>query len=82
MARIGSALLALAVVGAVGPATATLPTASAADSGPAATGAFGPLFQDPAGHTCVAQDPAPKCKPAAMAVAQLPDGRLLYWDGL
>ncbi|MDQ1687777.1 MAG: hypothetical protein QOK42_752 [Frankiaceae bacterium] len=80
MARTPSALVALALLAAVGPATAALTPASA-DSA-AATGAFGPLFQDPAGHTCVAQDPAPKCKPAAMAVAQLPDGRVLYWDGL
>jgi hypothetical protein len=82
MARARSALLAVALLAGVGPATATLTPAVAADTGPAATGAFTGLFQDPAGHTCTAQDSAPKCKPAAMAVAQLPDGRLLYWDGL
>lgn len=82
MSRPRTALLTVALLGLLGSATTTAGVASAADTGPAAIGAFGPLFQEPSGHVCAAQDPAPKCKPAAMAVAQLPDGRLLYWDGL
>lgn len=82
MGRTRSALLAVVVLATGAALSSSLHPAAAADAGPAATGAFGPIFQDPAGHTCVAQDPAPKCKPAAMAVAQLPDGRVLYWDGL
>ena len=82
MSRPRAALLTLALLGLLAAAAVPSGVATAADTGPAATGAFGPIFQEPTGHVCVAQDPAPKCKPAAMAVAQLPDGRLLYWDGL
>ncbi|HEY2673277.1 MAG TPA: hypothetical protein VGJ07_23305, partial [Rugosimonospora sp.] len=56
------------------------------DSGrgePATVGSFGPLFQEPTGIECTsAQDPAPRCKPAAIAMAELPDGRQLYWNSL
>ena len=59
--------------------------AGAADVGgdPARIGAFAAPIEEPNGHTCAkAQDPAPKCKPAAVSVAVLPTGDVLYWDGL
>jgi hypothetical protein len=57
--------------------------ASAAPGNPAVVGSFGPVFSEPTGHECRnAKDPAAKCKPAAMAVAQLPNGKVVYWDGL
>ncbi len=50
---------------------------------PAVAGAFAAPIMEPAGHYCEkAQDPAPKCKPAAVSVAVLPTGDVLYWDGL
>ncbi|HZQ80276.1 MAG TPA: hypothetical protein VFE55_23325 [Acidimicrobiia bacterium] len=50
---------------------------------PAVVGAFAAPFEEPTGHACdKAQDPAPKCKPAAVALAVLPTGTALYWDGL
>jgi hypothetical protein len=57
--------------------------AGAAESDPSAVGAFAAPIVEPDGHWCEkAQDPAPKCKPAAVAVAVLPTGGVLYWDGL
>ncbi|MCA1844665.1 MAG: galactose oxidase, partial [Actinobacteria bacterium] len=62
-------------------------TVSAQPSGPGGDpseiGAFAAPIVEPGGHWCEkAQDPAPKCKPAAVSVAVLPDGRIVYWDGL
>src|SRR5437870_5472519 len=58
--------------------------ARAAEGGdPASIGAFGAPFEEPTGHTCAKpQDPAPKCKPAAVALAVLPTSAAFYWDGL
>jgi hypothetical protein len=58
--------------------------AGAAETGdPAQVGAFAAPIEEPTGHTCdKAQDPAPKCKPAAVALAVLPTGSAFYWDGL
>jgi len=58
--------------------------AGAAEGGdPASIGAFAAAFQEPGGHYCEKpQDPSPKCKPTAVAVAVLPTGAVLYWDGL
>src|SRR5437764_9218162 len=57
--------------------------AGAAAADPSAVGAFAAPIVEPDGHWCEkAQDPAPKCKPAAVSVAVLPDGRVLYFDGL
>jgi len=58
--------------------------ARAAEGGdPARIGAFGAPFEEPTGHTCAKpQDPAPKCKPAAVALAVLPTSAAFYWDGL
>ena len=54
-----------------------------AGADPSAVGAFAAPIMEPDGHYCErAQDPAPKCKPAAVAVAVLPTGGVLYWDGL
>jgi hypothetical protein len=50
---------------------------------PAVAGSFGPVFQQPEGVECrSAQDPAPRCKPAAMALSSLPNGKQFYWNGL
>jgi galactose oxidase-like protein len=49
----------------------------------AVIGAFGAPIMEPDGHYCEKpQDPAPKCKPTAVALAVLPTGDALYWDGL
>ena len=80
------AMATLGAAGLIGPA--------AAGSLAAKEGSFGPLFEEPgsvAGDiSCGARGvnftnspPAPKnCKPAAMAIAVLSDGRMMYWDGL
>ena len=50
---------------------------------PAVIGAFGVPIMEPEGHYCEKpQDPAPKCKPTAVALAVLPTGDAFYWDGL
>src|SRR5437588_10054320 len=58
--------------------------AGAAETGdPARVGAFAAPIEEPTGHSCdKPQDPAPKCKPAAVALAVLPTGSAFYWDGL
>ncbi|MDQ1488729.1 MAG: hypothetical protein QOJ23_1243, partial [Actinomycetota bacterium] len=58
--------------------------AGATETGdPAQVGAFAAPIEEPTGHNCEkAQDPAPKCKPAAVALAVLPTGSAFYWDGL
>lgn len=46
-------------------------------------GAFGPLIQEPTGVECTsAQDPAPRCKPGAVTMASLVNGKQLYWNSL
>lgn len=85
MRKVAVALVSLALSGAVVPVGATLIAAPAAadSSDPTVVGAFGAPFEQPEGHNCEnAQDPSPQCKPAAMAVAALSNGKLLYWDGL
>lgn len=50
---------------------------------PAAVGRFGAPFEQPDGINCLrAKTPAPECKPAAMAMANLPNDKVLYYDGL
>ncbi|MFC5729371.1 MULTISPECIES: galactose oxidase-like domain-containing protein [Nocardioides] len=58
--------------------------AAAETSYPEEVGAFGALFADPSGHECLeAQDSSgERCKPTAVSVAVLPNGRILYWDGI
>jgi hypothetical protein len=52
---------------------------------PASIGQFGQPFQEP-GPKCqkkrIHGQEAKVCKPAAVSVVVLPDGRILYWDGL
>lgn len=57
--------------------------ASPAGPDPAVVGQMGPLFEEPTGKNCrQARDPSPQCKPAAMSLVNLPNGKVLYWDGL
>src|SRR5256885_9583958 len=74
--------MAAAVAVAAGPFI--LRVAGAAEGSDAARiGAFAAPIEEPGGHSCAkAQDPAPKCKPAAVSMAVLPTGGVLYWDGL
>ncbi len=81
-------LLLLAALAVPGPAFA--PPARA-DTPPAAqVGRFGPPFAEPGpscpheaeGSTGPATAQPPDCKPAAVSVVILPNGRVLYWDGL
>lgn len=60
------------------------PTAAAQTSYPGDVGTFGPVFADPAGHECVdAQDTSSKrCKPSAVTTAVMPNGKIVYFDGL
>ncbi|HVA61771.1 MAG TPA: galactose oxidase-like domain-containing protein [Mycobacteriales bacterium] len=82
MRKSGLFALVLAVAGLSG---AAVPAVAAAPEA-ASTGSFGPLFEEPSSLAgdidCTARDGAPNCKPAAMAVAVLPNGSELYWDGL
>ncbi|HVF06306.1 MAG TPA: galactose oxidase early set domain-containing protein [Frankiaceae bacterium] len=75
--RRSSGILALAVTAAALPFTAP---ARAAD--PSVVGAFGAPFEEP-GPKCV-EDAKGRtiCKPAAVSQVALPDGTVLYWDGL
>ena len=83
--RIGAlaALAALAVFPASAPKAVTLP--GVPTPGPAVVGAFGRPFVEP-GPNCHTErlhgQEAKVCKPAAVSVVVLPDGRILYWDGL
>jgi len=45
-------------------------------------GAFSSLLESPVGTECTSADQHARCKPTANAVAQLPDGRQIYWSGL
>src|SRR5437763_10460024 len=75
--------MAAAVAIAGGPFIVRVARAADAGGAPARIGAFAAPIEEPNGHTCAkAQDPAPKCKPAAVSVAVLPTGDVLYWDGL
>ncbi|MGH8571397.1 MAG: galactose oxidase, partial [Gammaproteobacteria bacterium] len=58
-------------------------SAAAQEADPAVGGSFGPLFQEPTGIECTsAQDPAPRCKPGAVTLANLVNGKQLYWNSL
>jgi hypothetical protein len=49
----------------------------------AQTGIFSAVFQNPQGNNCErAFNPQPRCNPTANAIAELADGRDLYWSGL
>src|SRR5437763_813950 len=75
--------MAAAVAIAGGPFIVRVARAADAGGAPARIGAFAAPIEEPNGHTCAkAQDPAPKCKPAAVSMAVLPTGDVLYWDGL
>ncbi len=72
--------MAAAVAVAAGPFIVRV--AGAAEGSDAARiGAFAAPIEEPGGHSCAkAQDPAPKCKPAAVSMAVLPTGDVLYAD--
>ncbi|MGH3915613.1 MAG: galactose oxidase-like domain-containing protein [Pseudonocardiaceae bacterium] len=58
-------------------------SAVAQPADPTVVGSFGLLFQEPTGIECTtAQDPAPRCKPGAVTVANLADGKQVYWNSL
>ncbi|MHB8342455.1 MAG: galactose oxidase-like domain-containing protein, partial [Mycobacteriales bacterium] len=77
---------------AIHPGTDPLPLLATQQGAAASQGAFGSLFEEPnsfAGDIdCTARGFNPtgtaptNCKPAAMALAVLPNGQELYWDGL
>jgi hypothetical protein len=70
--------LALALAAAAVPAA---PAAQAADD-PSRLGVFGTPFEE-AGPKCVKDaEGRSVCKPAAVSTVALPDGTVLYWDGL
>jgi hypothetical protein len=49
----------------------------------AQTGLFSGVFENPKGINCErAFNPQPRCNPTANAIAELADGRDLYWSGL
>lgn len=58
--------------------------ASARTSYPADIGSFSTVFVEPKGHECVdALDTSSKrCKPSAVTTAVMPNGKVVYWDGL
>jgi hypothetical protein len=77
------ALIVLATLAAAG-SNGVTPT-GAATPDPAVVGAFGRPFAEPGPkcHTKQLHGRKTKiCKPAAVSVVVLPDGRILYWDGL
>ena len=90
MRRPTSTMLALALTGGALPlgasALGSTATATAADPGrpgPSVVGRYGKPFEQPKGINCLkAKTEAPKCKPAAMAMAALPNQSVLYYDGL
>ena len=60
-----------------------LPASAQEDGDPATVGSFGPVFQEPTGIECTeAQQDVERCKPAAMAIAHLANGKQLYYNGL
>lgn len=80
--RRSSAIAAVALVTA-GSLPLVVP-AFAETSYPEDIGAFGTVFADPSGHECAdAHDTSEeRCKPAAVSLAVLPNGKILYWDGI
>jgi hypothetical protein len=49
----------------------------------AETGLFSAVFQNPKGNNCERSfNPQPRCNPTANAIAEMADGRDLYWSGL
>jgi hypothetical protein len=71
--------LALLLAASAAPALLT-PSAQAAD--PSVTGAFGAPFEE-AGPKCAKDAKGHTiCKPAGVSAVALPDGTVLYWDGL
>ncbi len=92
MRRPTSTMLALVLAGSALPlgatalsssATATATAADPARPRPSVMGRFGRPFEQPQGINCLkAKTEAPECKPAAMAMAALPNQSVLYYDGL
>jgi galactose oxidase-like protein len=84
--HVGLVALSLVVAGIPAMAMSWPAGAAAKQPNPAVTGAFGPLFEESNGLAgdvdCTALDGKSNCKPAAMAIAELADGSLVYWDGL
>ncbi|HJP66822.1 MAG TPA: galactose oxidase-like domain-containing protein [Actinomycetota bacterium] len=68
------ALLVLATV-------AASPSSPTARASAANIGTFGQPFEEP-GPNCTGSKATRVCKPAGVSVVYLPDGRVLYWDGL
>jgi hypothetical protein len=63
------------------PALVGAPTsAQAAVADPAVAGVFAAPFQEP-GRACT-REAGRKCVPAGVSVVVLPNGKILYWDGL
>lgn len=61
------------------------PAASAArTSYPADIGSLSTVFVEPKGHECVdaLDTSSERCKPSAVTAAVLPNGKIVYWDGL
>lgn len=78
-------LLALAVAGLVAEATAaTTVPARAAPSGPEVVGHWTPPFEEGGSETprCHDEKGRTVCKPVGQAVSVLPDGRILYFNGV
>ncbi len=87
MRRQTTTILALALAGTGMPILtspgATFAAGDDARPRPAAVGRFASPFEEPTGVNCLpAQTKGRRCKPAAMAMAMLPNGKLLYYDGL
>ena len=80
----GAAMLML-LVGLPGPASNAEDAAAKHDT-PAELGSFGQPFAEPGKECQTTKDKNGNdqkvCKPAAVSVIVLPDGRILYWDGL
>ncbi|MDQ1673558.1 MAG: hypothetical protein QOC98_2120 [Frankiaceae bacterium] len=55
-------------------------SALAAAANPSVTGQFAAPFQEP-GRACTIES-GPKCVPAGVSVVVLPNGKIVYWDGL
>lgn len=73
--------VALAVVSAP---LSTSPASAERTSYPSDIGSMSPVFVEPRGHECVdAKDTkTERCKPAAVTVLGLNNGKVAYWDGL
>ena len=63
--------------------TTPLPASAQEDRDPATVGSFGPVFQEPTGIECTeAQQDVERCKPGALAISNLANGKQLYYNGL